>query len=112
MQMTASEQQKPEDSEALDERARKRQAIGLSAVRPTAKAEAYHPPVQPGVNGLPWLAVLLLVAMLAVTLWLLLRVTSPGVALTAADGSRSSVLLQDDFVQPILGLAPEVVTSD
>lgn len=111
MQMTASEQQKPEDPEALDERARKRQAIGLSAVRPTAKAEAYHPPVQRG-NGLPWLAVLLLLAMLAVTLWLLLRATSPGLALTAADGSRSSVLLQDDFVQPILGLAPEVVTSD
>ncbi len=112
MQMTASEQQQAEDADALNERARKRQAIGLSAGRPTAKAEAYHPPVQAGVSGLSWLAVLLLVALLAVTLWLLLRATSPGVALTAADGGASSTLLRDDFVQPVLGLAPEVVTAD
>ena len=112
MQMTASEQQKAEDAEALDERARKRQAIGLSAVRPTAKSEAYHPPVQTGVNGLPWLAVLLLVALLAVTLWLLLRATLPGQTVTVTGSSSSATLLQDDFVQPVLGLAPEVVTGD
>lgn len=112
MQMTASEQQKAEDPEIQDERARKRQAIGLSAVRPTAKAEAYHPPIQRGVNGLPWLAVLLLLAVLAVTFWLLLRTTSPGTAMIATSGSGTSVLLQDDFVKPVLGLAPEVVTSD
>ncbi|RLT36577.1 MAG: hypothetical protein DWI57_14645 [Chloroflexi bacterium] len=112
MQMTASEQQKAEDPESLDERARKRQAIGLSAVRPTAKAEAYHPPVQTGVNGLPWLAVVLLLALLAVTLWLLLRATLPGQPMTATGGNSSSALLRDDFMQPVLGLAPDVVTSD
>ena len=112
MQMTASEQQKPEDPDALDERARKRQAIGLSAVRPTARTEVYHPPVQAGVNGLSWLAVLLLVGLLAVTLWLLLRATQPELTMTTAGSSGSSVLLRDDFVQPVLGLAPEVVTRD
>ena len=112
MQMTASKQPKPGEADPLDERARKRQAIGLSAVRPTAKFEVYHPPVQRGVNGLSWLAVLLLVALLAVTLWLLLRTILPSPAMTATGGSGSSILLQDDFAQPVLGLAPEVVNSD
>ena len=112
MQMTASKQQKPEDADALDERARKRQAIGLSAGRPTARAEVYHPPVQRGVNGLPWLAVLLLVVLLGVTIWLLLRATLPGVTMTAIGGGESSALVQDDFAQPVLGLAPEVITTD
>lgn len=111
MQLIASKQQKPEDADHLDERARKRQAIGLSAARPTARAQVYHPPVQRGVNGLPWLAVLLLVGLLAVTLWWLLRAAAPGATMTATGGD-SATLLRDDFVQPVLGLAPEVVTGD
>ncbi|MCL4832201.1 MAG: hypothetical protein KJZ86_07155 [Caldilineaceae bacterium] len=111
MQLTAREPTNPDEG-AQDERARKRQAIGLSAARPTARAEVYHPPVQGGVSNLPWLAVLLLLALLAVTLWLLLRVTSPGVTLTATGGTESATLLQDDFAQPVLGLAPEVMTAE
>ncbi len=111
MQLTASEQSKPED-ETLDERARKRQAIGLSPVRPTAKAEASHPPVESGINGLSWLAVFLLAALLAVTVWLLLRALQPTTLLTMAGDQESATLLRDDFVQPVLRLSSQVITDD
>jgi len=110
MQLTVGGHSKSKEAN-LDERARKRQAIGLSAARPTAKAVVSHPPAPSAVSG-PWLAVLLLVGVLVVTAWLLLRHTQPGIAFIAARGGPSRVLLQDDFVQPVLGLAPEVVTDD
>ncbi|MBX3052908.1 MAG: hypothetical protein KF753_15590 [Caldilineaceae bacterium] len=111
MHLTASEQAQQDDM-ALDERARKRQAIGLSAARPTAKADAAHPPVAEGVRGNVWLAVLLLAAILATTGWLLLRTTQPNFSLLGTGRVDESILLRDDFMQPVLGLAPEVVTAD
>lgn len=111
MHLTATEPPNPEET-ALDERARKRQAIGLSAVRPTAKAVVYQPPVDRGISGFSWLAILLLIALLAVTVWLLVRSVQPGVTLTSAGVGESATLLRDDFVQPVLGLAPAVITGD
>lgn len=109
MQLTAQEQPNPEKT-PLDERARKRQAIGLSPVRPTAKAEVAQPPVEKRSGGLPWLAVLLLVILLAAAAWLLLRSLPTESSVSGAD-SPAPVLLRDDFVQPVLGLAPAVVTE-
>jgi hypothetical protein len=111
MQLTASDPPKPDEA-ALDERARKRQAIGLEPVRATAKAEVYHPPVESGGQGLPWLAVLLLLAVVGITGWLLLGTLEPAGTLTSAGGPPGNVLLRDDFVEPVLGLAPEVVTPE
>ncbi len=116
MQLTGTEpsgtEQSNLDDAAQEERARKRQAIGLSAARPTAKAAAYHPPAQGGVNQLPWLAVFLLAGLLAVTVWLVMQNLGPTVATTATGGYESATLLRDDFAQPVLGLAPEVITAD
>lgn len=111
MQLTAREHPKPNETVPADERARKRQAIGLSAVRPTAKDVVFQPPVERENGPLVWLAILLLVGMLAITAWLLLRNLQPGIV-GAARGAPSTLLLQDDFVQPVLGLSPEVVTQN
>lgn len=109
MQLTATEPPKQEDA-ALDERARKRQAIGLSPARPTAKAVVAQPPVERGSGRLPWLAVLLLVLLLGAGAWLLLRSLPTESSVTGAT-APAPVLLRDDFVQPVLGLAPAVVTE-
>ncbi|RLT37886.1 MAG: hypothetical protein DWI57_13015 [Chloroflexi bacterium] len=111
MQLITNKQPTPEEA-AQDERARKRQAIGLSAARPTAKTVISQPPVDRERGALVWLSFLLLAGMLAVTAWLLLRNLQPGVAMTSAGVGQPSVLLRDDFVQPVLGLAPEVVTKE
>ena len=113
MQLAAREHHpNPDDGASVNERARKRQAIGLSAARPTAKAVVAQPPVERDIAPFVWFAVLLLVVMLAITAWLLLRNLQPGVAGTSVGNGPATLLLQDDFVKPVLGLAPEVVTQD
>jgi len=109
MQLTAQEQPNPEKT-PLDERARKRQAIGLSPARPTAKAVVAQPPVEKESGRRPWLAVLLLLLLLGAAAWLLLR-SLPTDGNVNGAASPAPVLLRDDFVQPVLGLAPAVVTE-
>jgi hypothetical protein len=87
-----------------EERARKRQAIGLDPRRPKAREVIQLPPEQSGGDGQFWLAVLLLAAMMIATGWMVydtVRATS-----RAAMGNADlDLLLRDDFNTPQLALA-------
>lgn len=118
-----------------DERARKREAIGLAPQRPTAKTVLHAPPdAQRG--SLRWLAVLFVLLLALATGWLLWQaVTAPdgsadrsadggsAVEMAIAAGSASDplaqaaasgrLLVRDDFIEPQFPLpsrADEAVT--
>jgi hypothetical protein len=86
-----------------EERARKRQAIGLEPRRLTAREAIQLPPEQSGGEGRFWFAVLLLVAMVAATGWMIYE------TLRSAQGDPADaglhLLLRDDFNTPQLALA-------
>ncbi|MBX2997397.1 MAG: hypothetical protein KF893_02715 [Caldilineaceae bacterium] len=87
-----------------EERARKRQAIGLDPRRPRAREAIQLPPEQSGGDGRFWIAVLLLAAMMIATGWMVYdTVRAPS---NVAMGSTDlHLLLRDDFSTPQLALA-------
>jgi hypothetical protein len=91
---------------AEDERARKRQAIGLSARRPTAREAVYLPPetAEEG-EGRMWLAVLLLVIMFLGTGWMVYEAVNPGATTRSMAQPEMALLIHDDFTAPQLTLA-------
>lgn len=95
-----------EDAKLLEERARKREAIGLSPKRPTAKIVVHSPPeARKGFS--PILLVLLVTALLAIV-WVTWRETNNanfpfagGSALPAAD---QRLIVRDEFREPQFAL--------
>lgn len=87
-----------------EERARKRQAIGLDPRRPRARETIQLPPEQSGGEGVFWFAVLLLAAMVIATGWMVYDTVYS--AQNAAMGDEDlQLLLRDDFNTPQLALA-------
>jgi hypothetical protein len=90
---------------AEDERARKRQAIGLSARRPTARETIQLPPEQQSAGPSTWTAVLLLVAMSLATGWMVYDAVSSTPSTVAGEQQAPQLLVDDDFSTPQLALA-------
>jgi len=95
------------------ERARKRQAIGLTPQRPTAKEQVYRPPdaSSSGGGGLLWIGlVLLLLAILALA-WNAMQgrpldnLLGPSAATGPASEPSETPILADDFQEPSPALA-------
>jgi hypothetical protein len=87
-----------------EERARKRQAIGLDPRRPRARETIQLPPEQSGGEGVFWFAVLLLAAMVIATGWMVYDTVY--LAQSGAMGDEDlQLLLRDDFNTPQLALA-------
>ncbi len=85
-----------------EERARKRQAIGLTARRPTAPHTIHFPPEENfgEGRGLMWMAVLFLMAMSVATAWMIYDAVWDVPGVSDARGLR----LDDDFAPPHLAL--------
>ena len=89
-----------------EERARKRQAIGLHARRPTARGEIRRPPEEETSSRFSWLPVLALVIIGLVTVWMIYDMTSP-VRGVAMDAQGRRLILDDDFTRPKLAMGAE-----
>lgn len=92
-----------------DERARKREAIGLTSRRPTARRTIYRPPDREGHNLL-WLAVLFLVALALGTGWMVFNSLQRDFNWFVDGNEPPQPVLEDDFNSPYLALA-EVQTE-
>ncbi|MBI1293642.1 hypothetical protein GC175_01625 [bacterium] len=86
-----------------EERARKREAIGLNPRRSTAQREIQLPPEERTTGNPGWLLVFLLLLVGAATVWMLYDTVSPtrGAASLAA---MPRLILDDDFTRPQLDL--------
>lgn len=87
-----------------EERARKREAIGLNPRRPTARREVQLPPEeqkQPDNSG--WLIVVLLLIVGAMTAWMLYDTVIPARS-AAPEMPTQQLILDDDFTRPHLAL--------
>lgn len=90
----------------LKERARKRQAIGLSAQRPTAKPMVQRPPDAGQSDGLMRLAIALLLVMVVATLTMVVdAVSGEPIRRALSESQASGILVQDAFETPVLALA-------
>jgi hypothetical protein len=88
-----------------DERARKRQAIGLSARRPTAREAVNLPPEEGEADPSMWTAVLLLVIMCLTTGWMVYDAVTNVPYAGAVEQHASHLIINDDFTAPQLALA-------
>ncbi|MEZ4634578.1 MAG: hypothetical protein R2873_07260 [Caldilineaceae bacterium] len=86
-----------------EERARKREAIGLDARRPTARNEVQRPPESGRKRNLGWWAVFLMLVVGAATAWMLYDATEPANSAAPADPAPH-LILDDDFTRPHLDL--------
>jgi hypothetical protein len=87
-----------------DERARKRQAIGLSARRPTAREAVHLPPEEHAVESSMWTAVLLLVGMCLATGWMVYDAVAGAPSTSAVEQHATHPIIDDDFTAPQLAL--------
>ncbi len=95
-------------SRELEERARKREAIGLSPHRPTAKSVVHSPPeAKRRVPFVPLLLAGLVVTLAAAILWRppLFPLTLPGRAPAIMEVGR--LIERDDFSEPVFALPVE-----
>lgn len=102
---------------APTEQARKRQKIGLSAERPTAKRVLQMPPEESRGQGQLWLAVGVLVGILLFTVWLIFAAVNDRPLLpfvgasqltpVPASPSGPTLVLRDDFSPPRIDLSTE-----
>lgn len=86
-----------------EERARKREAIGLNSRRPTARSEIQLPPEESAKGNPGWLMVFLLLALGAATVWMLYDAVSPARGAGLPE-SMQRLILDDDFIRPQLDL--------
>lgn len=94
-----------------EERARKREAIGLNSRRPTARRAVQLPPEeqkQPGNPG--WLMVVLLLLVGAMTVWMIYEAVVP-VGGAAPEEPVERLILDDDFTRPNLVLGAGTVAG-
>lgn len=87
-----------------EERARKRQAIGLTPRRPTARQAIQLPPEESDGQGRVWLAALFLIVLLIATGWMIYDTVGLGESGSVGDEALQ-LLLRDDFNTPQLALA-------
>ncbi len=89
-----------------EERARKRQAIGLHARRPTAREEILRPPEEEEGTTLTWVSVLALVIIALVTVWMLYDMIAPA-RNVSVDAQGRRLILDDNFTRPTLAMGAE-----